>query len=512
MHRFMPSIPLQPPLPVYRTDEIRRIEELARSSIDGPTLMERAGAAAAELACALVDGTRAPVLILAGPGNNGGDAFVVARHLKESWQRVSVVFTGDRAKLSGDASAAFEAWQAAGGETLTQLADGAARDAGLIVDGLFGIGLERDLAGGYPELVGAINESGTLVLALDIASGLHADTGRVLGCSIRAQHTATFIALKPGLLTLDGPDHCGHLHVRDLGLDLAALLPPRGMVIGSNVLGGVLPQRPLNSHKGTFGSVGILGGAAGMSGAALLAGRAALELGAGRVYLGFLDANAPSLDPLRPELMLRDAEEVFAMKELSCIVLGPGMSQSSAARNCVERALAVDVPLVIDADALNLIGTDKDLQQACRTRSAATVITPHPAEAARLVAEPTSEIQQDRVASALILAQRYRAITVLKGVGSIVALPDGSFDINTSGNPGLASAGMGDVLSGMIGALIGQGAEPAAATYAGVHLHGLAADRLAEQHGGPIGMTASEVSATARAILNEAIYGEPKGH
>ena len=507
----MPSIPLQPPLPVYRTDEIRRIEELAHSSIEAPPLMERAGAAAAELARALVDGSRAPVLILAGPGNNGGDAFVVARHLKESWQRVSVVFTGERAKLSGDASAAFEAWQAAGGETLTELADGAARNAGLIVDGLFGIGLERDLAGRYPELVGAINESGTLVLALDIPSGLHADTGRVLGCAVRAQHTATFIALKPGLLTLDGPDHCGHLHVRDLGLDLAALLPPRGMVIGSNVLGTVLPQRPLNSHKGTFGSVGILGGAAGMSGAVLLAGRAALELGAGRVYLGFLDANAPSLDPLRPELMLRAAEEVFAMKELACIVLGPGLSQSSAARVCTERALATDLPLVIDADALNLIGADKDLQQACRARSAATVITPHPAEAARLVGEPTSEIQQDRVASALILAQRYRAITVLKGVGSVVALPDGSFDINTSGNPGLASAGMGDVLSGMIGALISQRAEPAQATYAAVHLHGLAADRLAEEHGGPIGMTASEVSAAARAILNEAIYGEPKG-
>jgi hydroxyethylthiazole kinase-like uncharacterized protein yjeF len=502
----MAPLPAVPALPVYRTDAIRRIEAMAQSGPQAPRLMERAGLAAAELARELIAGSRGPVVVLAGPGNNGGDGFVLARHLKQWWHRVSVVFTGERARLSKDACEALDAWQAAGGETLASLADDTLSGAALIVDGLFGIGLERDLTGRYAELVAAINGSGAPVLALDLPSGLHADSGRVLGCAVRAQHTVTFIALKPGLLTLDGPDHCGELHLRDLDLDLEALLPPSGRVIGSDVLASVLPRRPLNSHKGTFGSVGVLGGAAGMTGAALLAGRAALKLGGGRVYLGFLDPDAPSLDPWQPELMLRRAEEVLAMESLTCLVLGPGLSQSAAARRCTEQALAVNVPLVIDADALNLIGLDENLQESCRARSTPTIMTPHPAEAARLSDQPTGAIQQDRVGAALALAQRYQAITVLKGAGTVVALPDGTFDINTSGNPGLASAGMGDVLGGMLGALIAQGANPVLATCAAVHLHGAAADRLFQRFGGPVGTTASEVVESAREILNQAIY------
>ena len=496
-----------PALPVYRTDEIRRIEALARSASPVPGLMERAGLAAAELARELVTDSRRPVLVLAGPGNNGGDAFVVARCLKEWWHRVSVVFTGDPGKLSGDARAASDSWHAAGGETLTGLAGVNPNSFGLIVDGLFGIGLERELAGHYAELVAAINASGIPALALDIPSGLHADSGRVLGCAVRAQHTITFIALKPGLVTLDGPDLCGELHLRNLGLDLEALLPPTGRLIASSVLSRVLPRRPLNSHKGTFGSIGILGGAGGMTGAALLAGRAALKLGAGRVYLGCLDPQAPSLDFLQPELMLRQAEEVLAMQSLTCMVVGPGLSQSHAARRCVERALTWDLPLVLDADALNLLGADEQLQQSCRARGAATIITPHPAEAARLSGKSSREVQNDRVAAALTLARGLQAITVLKGVGTIVALPDGSFDINTSGNPGLASADMGDVLCGILGALIAQGAEPVLATCAAVHLHGVAADQLREKLGGLVGMTATEIIDAARTVLNESIYG-----
>jgi ADP-dependent NAD(P)H-hydrate dehydratase / NAD(P)H-hydrate epimerase len=493
-----------PPLPVYRTDEIRRIEALAQASPAVPPLMERAGSAAAELARDLVADSRRSVLVLAGPGNNGGDAFVVARHLKQWWHRVSVVFTGERSKLSSDARTALDAWLAAGGETLTDHAG--EKSFGLIVDGLFGIGLERELAGRYADLIGAINASGAQVLALDIPSGLHADSGRILGCAVRAQHTVTFIALKPGLLTLDGPDLCGELHVRDLGLDVSALLPSRGMVLDSGALAAVLPRRPLNSHKGTFGSVGVVGGASGMTGAALLAGRAGLKLGAGRVYVGLLDPDAQSLDPIQPELMLRRAEAVLAMDSLSCLVLGPGLSQSAEAYRCTAGALAMDMPLVIDADALNLIGADEGLRQACRARHGPTVITPHPAEAARLSGQPTSAIQNDRIAAALALAQRYQAITVLKGVGSIVATPEGHFEINTSGNPGLASAGMGDVLSGILGALIGQGAQPVLATHAAVHLHGVAADRVAQRLGGPVGITASEIVEAAREILNQAIY------
>lgn len=498
-----------PPLPVYRTEEIRRIEALAQAGSPLPGLMARAGLGAAQLARELVADSRKPVLILAGPGNNGGDAFVVARHLKEWWHRVTLVFTGEIGKLSDDARAAADAWHAAGGETLNGLADIPLRSFGLIVDGLFGIGLERDLSGPYAELVAALNTSGVPILALDIPSGLHADSGRVLGCSVRAQHTVTFIALKPGLVTLDGPDLCGELHLRNLDLDLEALLPPAGRLIASSVLGSVLPQRSLNSHKGTYGSVGIVGGARGMTGAALLSGRAALKLGAGRVYLGFLDPQAPSLDLAQPELMLRPAEEVLSMPALTCMVMGPGLSQSAEAARCVEHALTLELPLVLDADALNLIGANQQLQQSCRARGAPTIVTPHPAEAARLAGESNRDVQRNRVETALTLARGLQAITVLKGVGTIVALPDGSFDINTSGNPGLASAGMGDVLSGLLGALIAQGAAPVLATCAAVHLHGAAADELRERLGGSVGMTATEIIDAARAVLNQSIYGAP---
>jgi len=493
-------------LPVYRTDEIRRIEALAQLSPEAVHLMERAGLAAGELARELMADSRKPVLVLAGPGNNGGDAFVVARHLRQGWYRVDLVFTGERTKLPADAAAAMDAWEASGGKTLTEVPHAPVDAYGLIVDGVFGIGLERPLSGRYAELVATVNASAVPILALDIPSGLHADSGRVLGRAVRARHTITFIALKPGLLTLDGPDHCGKLHVRALGLDPTSSLPPSGTTIGSEVISTVLPPRGLNSHKGTFGSIGVVGGAGGMTGAALLAGRAALKFGSGRVYVGFLASDAPSLDPSQPELMLRRAEDVLTLSALNCVVLGPGLSQSTEAMRCVEQALRLESPLVIDADALNLIGAHPRLQKLCAAREAATVMTPHPAEAARMSGASVAEIQSDRVQAALGLAQHYRAITALKGVGTVVAIPDGRYHINTSGNPGLASAGMGDVLSGMLGALIAQGASAPVATCAAVHLHGLSADCRYRELGGPIGMTASEVADDARSILNAAIY------
>ena len=496
-------------LPVYRTDEIRRIESLAHSAAGSPRLMEIAGLAGAELARDIIADGGKSVLVMAGPGNNGGDAFVAARHLKQWWHRVSLVFTGQRSKLSVDAATAFDAWAASGGEVLTDPPRGALRSFGLIVDGLFGVGLERDISGRYAELIAAVNASAAPVLALDVPSGLHADSGRVLGCAVQARHTITFIAVKPGLLTLDGPDLRGDLHVRDLGLNVEALLAPKGRTIASAVLSAVLPPRRLNSHKGTFGSLGIVGGAEGMTGAALLAARAALELGSGRVYAGFLGPDAPRLDFGQPELMLRSVQDVLAMDALDGLVLGPGLSQSQAATRCVEQALARDLPLVIDADALNLIGAHGALQDSCRARRSATVITPHPAEAGRLAGVSTGEIQNDRVRSALWLAQRYNAVTALKGLGTVVAMPDGTYDVNTSGNPGLSSAGMGDVLSGILGALIAQGASAPLATCAAVHLHGLAADRCRARQGGPIGITASEVIDAARELLNKAIYATP---
>ncbi|HET9404333.1 MAG TPA: NAD(P)H-hydrate dehydratase [Burkholderiales bacterium] len=487
--------------PIYPTAGIRAIEAAAVAGKNPPKLMERAGLAAAEIARDISGGTGKPVLVLAGPGNNGGDAFVVARHLKKWFFKVTVAYAGDEKKLTADARAALAAWRKAGG-TLSP-APPAARQWGLVVDGIFGIGLERDVSGRYAEWVASINGLGAPILALDVPSGLHSDTGRVMGCAVRATHTATFIALKAGLLTLDGPDHCGEIHLRTLDLDAQSLSPASGFLAGREVLAGVLKPRPLNSHKGDYGSVGVIGGDHGMVGAALLAGRAALKLGAGRVYLGLLAGDAPLLDAGQPELMLRSADEVLKFNHLSALAIGPGLGQMPDAAFYLGWALESSLPLVLDADALNLIAFDRHLAGLLNSRQGPSLLTPHPAEAARLLGTGTREVQNDRVAAALALAKRLSSLVVLKGAGSVCAAPDGSWHINTSGNPGMASAGMGDVLTGMVAALLSQGAEPKTALLAAVYLHGAAADRAVVNGTGPIGLTATETIETARGLLNQ---------
>jgi hydroxyethylthiazole kinase-like uncharacterized protein yjeF len=488
-------------LPVYRTAEIRAIESAALNAPHPPALMERAGLAAAQFARDVMQNDRRRVLVVAGPGNNGGDAFVVARHLKAWSFDVDVVFTGDAARLAGDAQAALAAWRASDGRTLDRVPPDGKWD--LVIDGLFGIGLERDLAGHYAALVTTINGLNAIVLALDVPSGLASDTGRVRGCAVRADHTTTFIGLKPGLLTLDGPDHCGRIHLCDLGLESSAASAARGAVIGSDILGTALPARRANSHKGDYGSVGMIGGARGMTGAALLAGRAALQLGAGRVYVGLLDEQGLGYDPLQPELMVRPAHEILRLDHLNCLAVGPGLGLCPDAHRLVASSLAVMMPVVIDADALNLIAGDAALQQLVAQRQSPTLLTPHPAEAARLLGRDTAAVQADRIAAACEIAARYRSAVVLKGAGSICAMSDGTWKINTSGNPGMASAGMGDVLTGIIAALLSQGAHAQNALLAGVHLHGAAGDALAASRG-QIGITASECIAAARCLFNEA--------
>jgi hydroxyethylthiazole kinase-like uncharacterized protein yjeF len=486
--------------PIYRTEEIRRIEAIAAAQSDAPQLMQRAGLAAAELARELaISGKR--VLVIAGPGNNGGDALVVARHLKSWWFKVDVMFTGDAAKLSPDAAAAYRDWQAADGRFLTDLPS--AHECGLIVDGLFGIGLQRELTGRYAELVSWMNNSGVPILALDVPSGLESDSGRVLGGAVRASDTITFIALKAGLLTLNGPDQCGTLHLATLGLDARALVPPCGHMIGREVLSTGLPRRRINTHKGDYGSVGIIGGASGMLGAAFLAGRAALKLGAGRVYVGFVAEDGPSVDPVQPELMLRTADQIFALDHLACLAVGPGLGQSGEARTLLTAALGSPLPLVLDADALNLLAQHSALRTPLLFRTAPTLLTPHPAEAARLLGTATPSVQADRVAAALKLAEMHRCGVVLKGAGSIVAWPDGRWAINSSGNPGMASAGMGDVLTGILAALLAQGLDARTALECGVYLHGAAADALVQSGIGPVGVTASEVIDAARRLVNQ---------
>jgi hydroxyethylthiazole kinase-like uncharacterized protein yjeF len=484
---------------VFLTAQIRTIEDWARSQPESRPLMERAGLATAELAQEMAGPRARAVLVLAGPGNNGGDAFVAARHLKAAWFDVRVVFTGQAENLQSEARAAFDAWQAAGGTTVSAIPQDWRWQIAL--DGLFGIGLSREMDPRHAQLVAALNASGRPVIAIDIPSGLDADTGRVQGVAVRAAWTMTFLGLKAGLFTLDGPDHCGHVRLDRLGTDDAPLPDGHGLLVGDDLMAGALPPRPCSSHKGMFGDVGILGGAPGMVGAALLAGRAALRLGAGRVLVGLL-ADGPEVDLLQPDLMLRRAEEVLSRAGLNCAVIGPGLGQSSVARQLLAKSLELDLPLVLDADALNLIADDSQLRRALSSRAAPSFATPHPAEAARLLATGTDQVQADRVKAAIDLAKTLGAYCVLKGTGSVCAAPDARWWINTSGNPGMSSAGMGDVLAGLLGALVAQGALPDMALAAAVRLHGLAADELVAKGVGPVGLTASETIDAARAVWN----------
>ncbi len=487
--------------PVFVAREIREIERALVSQPSPPPLMARAGLAVAVLAHGMLGEQGRRVLLLAGPGNNGGDAFVAALQLKQLWYDVTVVFAGTETKLPPDARAAFANWRAAGGVLHATIPPKG--DWHLIVDGLFGIGLERPLEGQTAEMVNWSNGSGIPVLAIDIPSGLHADSGRVLGCAMRARHTLTFIGLKAGLFTLDGPDYAGEIHLDTLGIELPESTEPRGWRIESALVATVLPPRRRNSHKGTFGNVGLIGGAPGMVGAALLAARAALKLGAGRVYVG-LFADSPSVDFNQPELMLRPAQDVLKLPGLDCLAIGPGLGESQAAQHALAAALGHKAALILDADALNLIAAHPKLQRSLAARSGTSILTPHPAEAGRLLALGTDKIQYDRIASARALSSRFNAAVVLKGNGSICALENGDWYVNTSGNPGMAAAGMGDVLTGIIASLTAQGGDPDLALLAGVHLHGLAADRLVAEGIGPAGLTASEVINAARRVLNEA--------
>ena len=464
--------------PIYLTEDIRRMEHAAGADA---ALMERAGAAAAELALTLAGDKGKDVLVLAGPGNNGGDARVVAERLKEKFFRVHVASQVDQIPQ--------KSW-------------------GLVIDGLFGIGLARDVAGEYAALVDYANRQRCPVLALDIPSGVHSDTGRVLGRAVRATHTVTFIALKPGLLTLDGPDHCGEIVVSELDLAVTELAVPTAWVAEPGLFRNLLKPRPRNFHKGMAGSVAVLGGAAGMSGAALLAGRAALKMGAGRVYVGLLEENL-SLDFQNPELMLRHPDDALG-QDLDALVVGPGIGQGERAETLVGAALASDLPCVVDADALNLISENEDLRHACARRTADTLLTPHPAEAARLLALSTADVQADRVKAAKILAANLNAHVVLKGAGSILVARDGHWFVNTSGNPGMASAGMGDVLAGILGALLAQRYSGESSLVLGVHLHGAAADDLVKKGIGPVGLTAGEVIDAARRTWNGWLAGEAR--
>lgn len=496
---------------LLRIRAIRAIEAAHLADQPDQSLMSRAAESATRCAMAMCEGG-GRILVMAGPGNNGGDAWVVARLLQARWYNVTVLALGQ--PKAREAAEARNQFLAAGG---TVTSDWPTSPHDLIIDGLLGIGLDPNHSRPpTPDLASCIdraNESGWPILALDVPSGLGADTGVMSGSCIRATRTITFIADKPGLHTAAGPDHAGIVEVADLGTGTA--MPAKidradhGWLLGPGWAPIYLPVRKHNSHKGSYGSVGILGAARGMTGAGLLAARAALFAGAGKVFLAPLDETMGGVDWSHPEIMFCRPRELLDVEPLTVIVIGPGMGMNDAARNLIDTALRQSRPLVVDADALNLIARGRALQSALRKRAdngLVTVLTPHPAEAARLLGQDTAAVNADRLQAAQMLATTFGAITVLKGAGSIVASADGAWSVNATGNPGMATGGMGDVLSGILAALIGQAGtgelSPLSAVQLGVWAHGLAADRCLADGIGPAGLTASEVLLATRQVLN----------
>ncbi len=474
--------------PLYTVAELRRIETAAQAALPAGELMLRAGTAAAKLIHARR--SDAEVLIVCGPGNNGGDGYVCAAELAALGDRVTVVALA--APTTDDARAAEMRWRAAGGTCLAALPTDT--HCGVIVDAMFGIGLARPLTGAYLGAARWMTAQRTRVVALDVPSGLDADRGAWVGDvpGVHASETVTFLGAKPGLYTHDGADAAGRVSVDGLGIPRA---PSEGALVEPADFAPVLAPRARNTHKGTYGNALVVGGHVGMVGAALIAARAALRLGAGRVYVDCIGAPDLRLDPVQPELMFRRGADATPV---DAIVIGCGLGADEGAKAALRFALLQPAPLAIDADALNLVAADGTLRESLRQHRAARVLTPHPLEAARLLGRAARAVQGDRVTAARELAATLASIVVLKGAGTVIAQADGRYWINPTGSPALATAGTGDALAGMIGALMAQGGAAEVAACAATWLHGAAADEF----GDDVGLVAGDIAPRAARILS----------
>ena len=487
------------PAEIYSTDSVRRIDRLAieAAGIAGYTLMNRAGHAALELARrSWPDAKRWQ--IVCGAGNNGGDGYVLARLAAERGIDVRVTSLVPIDSLSGDAATACRDFRAAGGAvrpwdgTLDEAAD-------LLVDAILGSGLTRKLDGPFAEAVGEMCRHEAPVLALDIPSGISGDTGEVLGRAVRAERTITFAGLKSGLFLADAPDFVGHLSFADLSVPAACResVSPVMRRIGDEAIARVLAPRPRSAHKGDFGHLLLVGGGPGMAGAIRLSGEAALRSGAGRVSIATHPVHCTAIAAGRPELMCHGIEtegELSALlARVSTVAIGPGLGTGTWGRNLFKAVLDSGLPMVVDADGLNL------LAQNARTCDH-WILTPHPGEAARLLGSSGAKIQRARVDALAQLRRRYGGTIVLKGAGTLVSAGDGPPWICTAGNPGMATAGMGDVLTGVIGAFLAQGASLEDAAVCGVEVHARAGDVAAGS--APRGLIASDLLPALRRGVN----------
>ncbi len=498
------NLPLAP-LYLVTAQQMRELDRLTiESGTPGHVLMERAGAGAtAALLKTFPQVREKPVLVFAGKGNNGGDGFVIARLLKKEGIACEVVLTAKKEEVKGDALRNLKAFSRMRGRisevTATEQLGTVQKKlngCGLVVDALLGTGLSAPVRGLMAELIDLIKERGVPVVAVDTPSGLDSDRGVPLGTAIRASLTVTFGYPKIGLLYASAKTAVGRLEVVDIGIAPEAIrtVNPQTMLLTQESVGALVRPRTLDAHKGDFGHLLVLAGARGKSGAALLSGGAALRVGTGLVTLAgpsslntiFSSVLVEAMSIPMPErhdgsLALNESAVADAVQGKSAIAFGPGTGVSSDTIGLTQWLLLNStIPLVIDADGINCLATDLAVLRKARVP---VILTPHPGEMARLVKTSNAEVQSQRLEVARTFALQHRCYLVLKGSRTVIAAPDGRAWVNPTGNPGMASGGMGDVLTGIVGGLLAQGYTPESACQLGVFLHGFVGDLAADEKG-----------------------------
>jgi len=502
------------PLNLYTASQVRELDRIAieEFGIPGYTLMQRAGQVTFDILQKSFPATES-ICVVCGTGNNGGDGYVIARLAVQAGLHVSLVQLGDSQSINGDALLARNAYLKTG--ATDSVFDESLLDADIVIDAIFGTGLTREVTGEWSHVIGAINYCKARVIAVDIPSGLNSDTGVVLGCCVKADKTVTYIGLKSGLFTGQARDYVGQLEFDDLKIpaDVYGHLASKSAreLIPEQIIQQKLEPRPRCSHKGNFGHALFIGGAPGMSGAIRLAAEAGLRTGTGLVTVATHPSHAAWLNLGRPELMVtavERAEELLPLIEkASVIAMGPGLGQSGWARDLFSYISEFDIPKVMDADALNLLSLSARKEKNW-------ILTPHPAEAARLLFANdfdvnanqfnskrfnTTLVEQDRYKSVAALQQKYGGVCVLKGAGTLVADRE-KIAVCPVGNPGMSSAGMGDVLTGVIAGLVAQGLSLSDAANTGTYLHATAADLAAQK--GERGLLASDLFPYLQLLVN----------
>ncbi|KGM05887.1 NAD(P)HX epimerase/NAD(P)HX dehydratase [Methylophaga thiooxydans] len=489
------------PYPLYTAEQTRQLDRIAseQHAIPAATLMTRAGTAALNFILTQWPDAK-QLLILCGSGNNAGDGYEVARQALEKHCKVVLVEVGRTDKMSDEATAARQAYLATGAEPIAF--DGVLPVADMIVDALFGTGLDRDITGAFAQAIDAINHvENTPVLSLDIPSGIHADTGKALGIAVHATATLSFIGLNIGLFNGDAPNYTGHivfdaLAVPDSVFEAIEATTYRLDLDHQATL--KLAPRQRTSHKGHFGHLLVIGGNLGMSGAPRIAAEAATRVGAGLVSIATHPSHSALINLTRPELMSHGVEIIDELTPLlttaNVVTIGPGLGQTQWSQALSNKAIESKHPMVVDADALNLLSRQPQ-------QNPHWILTPHPGEAARLLGCSTKTVQENRLDAVRQLHARYGGIIVLKGAGTLIYNGEDPIRLSPCGNPGMASGGMGDALAGIIGGLLAQNFSLMGAACIGVTIHGMAADKAAEQDG-ERGMLAMDLMPHLRHLVN----------